>query len=171
MEKESGGKPSAKDMLNSFPRKKAAVSLAVLVLAGAAIFVATNIDSIADTPELNNNTSELEQPANNQQEDEQESKQRVGLTPSKIPGEITDVTVDDERADPSEALIAPEDGIRFVNEAGLDLEFEFDRNIDTFQVSAGESIIINPESILYYTVNPVDENVEFREISARINVQ
>lgn len=169
MSEESENNGSVKGIMNSVSRRKASIGIAVLVLAGAAIFVGANMDSIQDVP-VGNDTVEPEQTANNDT-GEQESTQKVGLTPSQISGEITGVTVDDERADPAEAVIAPEDGIRFVNEAGIDLQFEFDRNIDTFQVAAGESIIVNPESIVYYTVNPVDDSVEFREISARINVQ
>jgi len=160
---------SLEDKLSSVSQRNLFIAMISLILVvGVAIVSAGNLDNI-QSPDVNNITEPRE--ADNNDTSEQEEPEKVGLSPSDIQGDITDVTVDDERADPAEAVIPPEDGIRFVNEAGLDLEFEFDRNIDTFQVSAGESIIINPESIVYYTVNPVDENVEFREISARINVQ
>lgn len=169
MSEESEDKSHRMDKIKSVSRKKAAIVLAAVVLVGAAIFVGSNMDIIQNVPG-ENDTSELEQTANDNTE-EQEDVQRVGLNPSQIPGEITDVTVDDERADPPSPIISPEDGIRFVNDASVALEFSFDREIRNFELQPGESTIVNPESIVYYTANSVDESVEFREISARINVQ
>lgn len=169
MSEEGSSVESVKEkLMDSFNRKNVAVLVSLIVVAGVAITAIgsledkvqdTSKDDVTGPEETTNNTSN------------QKDVSRVGLSASQIKGDITKVTVDDERAEPSSPTIAPEDGIKFVNQAGMALKFEFDREIDTFQIPAGESIIVNPESIVYYTVNPVDDSVEFREISARINVQ
>lgn len=103
--------------------------------------------------------------------DTQETNRSVGLTAAQIEGEIYRVNITDIKAEPASIEIAPEDGIRFVNQAGVDVQFSFDREIGNFTLAAGEESIVDPESIIYYQVTPVDEDAEFRDISARINVQ
>lgn len=140
------------------------IAAALVVVAGIAVVAVGSMEDIQGISDGNDTEAE-----NNT--DEQEITQRVGLSASQIQGDIVDVTVGDVRAEPSSPEISPEDGIRFVNQAGVDIEFTFDREIKTFEIAAGESTIINPESIVYYKVNSVNDSIEFREISARINVQ
>lgn len=102
---------------------------------------------------------------------QQETSGQIGLSASQIEGEIVNVNITDIKAEPASPRIAPEDGIRFVNQAGVDVQFNFSRNIDTFPLEAGETIIIDPRAIVYYDVTPQNEDAEFRDISARINVQ
>lgn len=90
---------------------------------------------------------------------------------NSIEGDIIEVVVDDERAEPFRPRIAREDGVRFVNDASYELRFEFNRELETFTLEQGETREVNPTVIMYYTVNPVDESIEFREISGGINVQ
>lgn len=103
--------------------------------------------------------------------DEQDKDLNLRLTKSDIEGEIRNVTISDARAEPSSPTIGEKDGIRFVSESNYNLKIEFDREISSFQLLEDESVIVNPKNIVYYTANPVDDDIEFREISARISVQ
>lgn len=145
--------------------RKALMALVGVVIVVAAGAIAINLDSTAPEPQ-DNDTQDVE--ANSSDES---TNQLVGLSASQIEGEITEVTFTDITAEPSSPQIAPEDGIRFVNEAGVDVEVTFDREIPDFQLAAGESIIVDPKSIVYYDATAQDEDAEFRGISARINVQ
>lgn len=144
--------------------KKAVIALlGVVVITAAGIYALDSgmLDTASDT--------ESRQPADTNSTEE--TNQQVGLSPSQVEGEIVDVNITDIKAEPASVEIKPQDGIRFVNQAGLDVKFNFSRNIDTFELAADESIIIDPRAIVYYDVTPQDENAEFRDISARINVQ
>lgn len=88
----------------------------------------------------------------------------------EIEGEVIEVVVDDERASPNRPKISPEDGIKFVNEASHDLNFTFDREVESFVLEKGDSRVVDVTKIVYYRVNPVEE-VEFREIRGGVNVQ
>lgn len=90
---------------------------------------------------------------------------------NSIEGDIIEVVIDDEKAEPFRPRISKEDGVRFVNDASYDLRFEFNRELETFTLEKGDKREVNPTVIMYYTVNTVDENVDFREINGGINVQ
>lgn len=143
--------------------KKALIALLGVVIVVAAGLVLMNGASPADTPSEDDTA-----PAD---ETDNSTTDSIGLTASQIEGEITDVTITDIKAEPASPRITPKDGIRFVNQAGVDVEFSFDREFEDFQLAAGDSIIIDPTMIIYYDATPVKEGVEFRDISARINVQ
>ena len=100
-----------------------------------------------------------------------EENRSVGLSPSDIEGEISRVNITNVQAEPASLRIAPEDGVEFFNVAGVDVTFSFDREIPNFNLSAGESIIVDPTSIVYYEVAAQNPDADFRGISARINVQ
>jgi hypothetical protein len=88
----------------------------------------------------------------------------------EIDGETVDVVIDNVRATPSRPTISRDDGIRFVNNASHTLNFTFERNIESFTLEQGGTKVVDINEIVYYDVNAVGE-VEFREISAGINVQ
>lgn len=93
-----------------------------------------------------------------------------GYTEPEIEGEIVEIVVDDERAQPFRPEISEEDGIRFVNDASYDLNFTFDREVDSFVVEQNKSRVVDVDSIVYFYVNPV-QDVEFRQIKGGVNVQ
>ncbi len=94
-----------------------------------------------------------------------------GPDASEVEGEIVEVVVDDERASPHRPEIAPEDAVRFVNEASYGLEFTFRIADEEFVLEQGDSRIVKDLSAPdYYTATPV-EDVEFRDISAGVNIQ
>lgn len=152
-----------KFMPSSHKKILAALLVAVVVAAGG--YAAMNMNSF--TTATTDNTTDTA----NSNSTSNSTTDQVGLTASQIEGEVVEVTLTDIKAEPSSPRIAPEDGIRFVNEAGVDVEFTFDREISNFQLAAGDSIIVDPTSIIYYDVAAQDEDAEFRGISARINVQ
>lgn len=164
MAEESEVSEELEDKFMPSSHRKALVALlgvVVIVVAGVYALNSGMLDTANDT----NST----QPADTNSTEE--TNQKIGLSPSQIEGEIVDVNITDIKAEPASPRIAPADGIRFVNQAGVDVQFNFSRNIDTFELAADESIIIDPKAIVYYDVTPVDEDAEFRDISARINVQ
>lgn len=157
----------AESLLKDSHKKILGVMLVVILAAGVAVVAMDDLS----LSELQPGESEETAPEEVSEENGQEEAQRTGLTEADIEGEIIDVVIDDQRAEPSSPTIGQEDGIRFVSESSYDLQVEFDREVETFTLAQGDSVITNPESIVYYTANPVDESVEFREISARVNVQ
>ena len=87
-----------------------------------------------------------------------------------IEGETVNVNVDGERAEPFRPVISPEDGIRFTNSADHQLEFGFDRHVDSFSLQSGESRVVDLNMTVYYNVTASGQE-EFRPILAGISVQ
>ena len=87
-----------------------------------------------------------------------------------IEGETVNVSVDRERAEPFRPVISPEDGVRFINTADHQLEFEFDRHVDSFSLQSGESRVVDLKMTVYYNVTASGQE-EFRPILAGISVQ
>ncbi|PSG98913.1 MAG: hypothetical protein BRC29_02170 [Nanohaloarchaea archaeon SW_7_43_1] len=85
-------------------------------------------------------------------------------------GETIDVTVGSEGVEPFRPVISPEDGINFTNNADHQLEFEFDRHVDSFSLRSGESRVVDTNMTVYYDVTASVQE-EFRTISAGISVQ
>lgn len=162
---ESTGESGERFMPDSHKKAVGAILLVVVLIAGGLYYMNMQSSPSAEGP---GGPEEEATGGNGSTEDTQRA---YGLSPSQIEGEIVEVNITDINAEPASVEIAPEDGVRFVNQAGIDVQFSFDREIGDFTVSADESIIVDPTSIVYYDVTPVEENAEFRDISARINVQ
>ena len=142
----------------------------IVAVLGVALVLAGGIYAYQSGMLETDSTNNIDQPVQNETSEAAVNKS-VGLTASQIEGDIVNVNITDIKAEPASPRIAPEDGIRFVNQAGVGVQFNFSRNIDSFKMEAGEEVIVDPKAIVYYEVTPQDEEVEFRDISARINVQ
>jgi len=85
------------------------------------------------------------------------------LTESDIEGDVIEVTIDEDGADPSRPEITQEDGIKFVNNLGFDVQLEFDADrYEEIVIEDGQSKIKDFQRIIYYQITPVNEDVEYR---------
>lgn len=64
--------------------------------------------------------------------------------------------------------ISREDGIRFVNKADYSFNLTFDRQVEDFVLEPGEERVVDVNSIIYYTADPLDS--EARKIKAGANI-
>lgn len=153
-------KHKAEGFAPSFDKKVVLAVFGVIILVAAGAYY-MNMQQPSTMPD--DNSTQENTPA--------ETNSSVGLSPSQIEGEISRVNITNVQAEPASIRIAPEDGIEFVNQAGVDVTFSFDRDISNFDLAAEESIIVDPTSIVYYEVASQNPDADFRGISARINVQ
>lgn len=137
--------------------KKILAALLGVVVVVAAGFTVMNMDNSATT-QPDDNTE-----ADNSSTDD--TNEQVGLSESQIAGDVADVTLTSLQAEPERVEITTEDGVRFSNEAGADLEVAFDRELPNLQLAAGESTIVAPDSIVYYNATAQDSDASFRGIS------
>ncbi len=86
-----------------------------------------------------------------------------------IEGEIVNITVSEDGAEPFRPEISERDGVRFINNAEHELNFTFDRNIESFVIEPGESKVVDVNSIVYFYADA--EEAEFREVKGGVNVQ
>lgn len=159
-EESESTKEKGKELMPDIDKKVILAAFGLLLLVAAGAYY---MNMQPATPAESNATSE--------NDPVEETNRSVGLSPSDIEGEISDVNITDVKAEPASIRIAPEDGVRFVNQAGIDVQFSFDRDLPNYNLSAEDSIIVDPTSITYYEVTPQEEGEDFRDISARINVQ
>ena len=153
------------DSLDGQKKKVIAVAALITVLAASIfVFAQTDFELMSEEEEL---------PEENGEENETESGPTGFISADEIEGEITEVVLSDQRADPSRPEISPEDGIEFVNQEDFEVQLEFDREeYETVTLSSGESGVMDIERIVYYEITPVDEDVEYRTPGGTgVNVQ
>lgn len=158
MSDESESSDSSQEKFMPANHKKILAALLGVVVVVAAGFTVMNMDNAATT-----------QPGDNQPTQDNSSSddtnEQVALSESQIEGEVAEVTLTALQAEPERVEITSEDGVRFVNEAGVDLEVAFDREIPNLQLANGESTIVAPDSIVYYNATAQDPEANFRGIA------
>jgi len=154
------------DSLDGQKKKVIAVTALITVLAASIfVFAQTDFELVSEEDE--------ELPGENGEENETDSGPTGFISADEIEGEITEVVLSDQGADPSRPEISPEDGIEFVNQEDFEVQLEFDRDdYETVTLSSGESGVMDIERIVYYEITPVDEDVEYRTPGGTgVNVQ
>lgn len=85
-----------------------------------------------------------------------------------IEGDITTVALTNRYAEPRRPTISREDGIKFVNKADYSFNLTFDRQVEDFTLEPGEERVVEVNSIIHYTAEPLDS--EARKIKAGVNI-